>query len=50
MTEQRIMIVDDHEVVRLGLKDLLSHRTGFQVVAEARTAKEAIEKAASTCA
>ncbi len=45
MTEQRIMIVDDHEVVRLGLKDLLSHRTGFQVVAEARTAKEAIEKA-----
>jgi DNA-binding NarL/FixJ family response regulator len=45
MTEQRIMIVDDHEVVRLGLKDLLSHHTGFQVVAEARTAKEAIEKA-----
>ncbi|MBN1964971.1 MAG: response regulator transcription factor [Anaerolineae bacterium] len=45
MTEQRIMIVDDHEVVRLGLKNLLSHHADFEVVAEARTAKEAIEKA-----
>ncbi len=47
MTEQRqrIMIVDDHEVVRIGLKDLLSHRSNLEVVAEARTAKEAIEKA-----
>ncbi len=45
MADQRIMIVDDHEVVRLGLKNLLSHRPDFEVVAEARTAKEAIEKA-----
>lgn len=45
MSEQRIMIVDDHEVVRLGLKDLLTHKAGFEVVAEARTAKEAIDKA-----
>jgi two-component system response regulator DevR len=45
MSEQRIMIVDDHEVVRLGLKDLLTHKAGFEVIAEARTAKEAIEKA-----
>ncbi|MCZ7545331.1 MAG: response regulator transcription factor [Anaerolineae bacterium] len=45
MTPQRIMIVDDHEVVRLGLKTLLDHQPQFEVVAEARTAKEAIEKA-----
>ncbi len=42
---QRIMIVDDHEVVRLGLKTLLDHQPHFEVVAEASTAKEAIEKA-----
>lgn len=45
MSEQRIMIVDDHEVVRLGLRDLLTHKGGFDVIAEARTAKEAIDKA-----
>jgi DNA-binding NarL/FixJ family response regulator len=43
--QQRIMIVDDHEVVRLGLKTLLNHQPNFHVVAEARTAKEAIQKA-----
>ena len=38
-----ILLVDDHEVVRLGLKSLLEHNDQFQVVAEAGTAKEAIE-------
>lgn len=44
MTKQRILLVDDHEVVRLGLKALLEHHPQFEVVAEAGTAKEAIEQ------
>jgi DNA-binding NarL/FixJ family response regulator len=39
------MVVDDHEVVRLGLKGLLEHQSGWQVVAEAATADEAVERA-----
>lgn len=41
----RIIIVDDHEVVRLGLKSLLDRHPDFTVVDEASTAKEAIQKA-----
>ena len=44
MEKKDILLVDDHEVVRLGLKSLLEHNDQFQVVAEAGTAKEAIEK------
>jgi two-component system, NarL family, response regulator DevR len=42
---QRIMIVDDHEVVRLGLKALMESRPDMEVVAEATTAAEAVTKA-----
>ena len=41
----RIMVVDDHEVVRLGLNNLLSRQPGWQVVAEAGTVAEAIRLA-----
>ena len=41
----RIMIVDDHEVVRLGLRGLLERQPGWQVVAEASTADEAVDRA-----
>jgi DNA-binding NarL/FixJ family response regulator len=41
----RIMIVDDHEVVRLGLSNLLTRQPGWQVVAEAGTVAEAIRLA-----
>jgi two-component system, NarL family, response regulator DevR len=41
----RLLIVDDHEVVRQGLVALLDRRDGFQVVAEAGTVAEAIEQA-----
>ncbi len=44
MTKQRILLVDDHEVVRLGLKALLQHHPQFDVIGEAGTAREAIEK------
>ena len=39
------MVVDDHEVVRLGLKGLFERRSGWQVVAEAPTADEAVSRA-----
>ena len=41
----RLLIVDDHEVVRQGLVALLDRREGFQVVAEAGTVAEAISQA-----
>jgi two-component system response regulator DevR len=43
-TKQRILLVDDHEIVRLGLKALLERHPNFEVVAEAITAREAVEK------
>lgn len=42
MERKNILLVDDHEVVRLGLKSLLEHSEQFEVVAEAGTAKEAV--------
>ena len=41
----RILVVDDHEVVREGLVALLERRAGFSVVAAVGTAAEAIEAA-----
>jgi len=43
-TKQRIILVDDHEVVRVGLKSLLERHSQFEVVGEASSAREAIEK------
>jgi two-component system response regulator DevR len=42
----RLLVVDDHEVVRQGLVSLLDRRSGFEVVAQAGTAAEAIAAAA----
>lgn len=39
----RLLVVDDHEVVRQGLVALLDRRDRFQVVAEAGTVEEALE-------
>jgi two-component system response regulator DevR len=41
----RLMIVDDHEVVRMGLRAALDVEPDFTVVAEASNGQEAIEKA-----
>ncbi len=38
----RILLVDDHFVVRLGLADLLSTEPGFEVVGEASDGEEAV--------
>jgi two-component system, NarL family, response regulator DevR len=42
----RVLICDDHEVVREGLRTLLSRRQDLAVVGEAGTMQEAIETAA----
>jgi DNA-binding NarL/FixJ family response regulator len=44
----RILIADDHEVVRYGLRKVLQTQPGWDVVAEAVDGKEAINKAAAT--
>jgi DNA-binding NarL/FixJ family response regulator len=44
MARQRILLVDDHEVVREGLKAILDGHPNFEVVAEAATAHDAVEK------
>lgn len=46
MPKYRILLVDDHEVVRLGLKSLLDRHPQFEVVGEAGTAKESLEQVA----
>ena len=43
--KKRIIIVDDHEVVRLGLKSLLDQYPQYEVVAEADSAASAVEAA-----
>ncbi len=41
----RILVADDHQVVRTGLRILLESKTGWQVCAEAANGREAVEKA-----
>jgi len=41
----RILVADDHEVMRLGIKNLLETRPGWKVCAEASNGQEAIDKA-----
>lgn len=41
----RLLMVDDHEVLRLGLRTLFSEAGGFEVVGEAGTMAEALSKA-----
>ena len=44
----RILIADDHEVVRSGLRKILEAQAGWEVVAEAGDGKDAITKAIET--
>jgi two-component system response regulator NreC len=45
MNTVRLMLVDDHDVVRTGLKAYLNTQAGLEVVAEARSGSEAIDRA-----
>lgn len=45
MPSVRILIADDHALIRGGLRSLLAHEPGFQVVAEASNGLEAVEAA-----
>jgi two-component system response regulator DevR len=44
----RILLVDDHAVVRAGLRNLINDEPGLRVVAEAATCAEALNLAAGT--
>ena len=44
----RILIADDHDVVRRGLRAILESRPGWTVVAEASDGKQAIDQALQT--
>ena len=46
MRSLRILVADDHEVVRRGIKALLETQSGWEVIGEAADGKEAVEKAA----
>jgi DNA-binding NarL/FixJ family response regulator len=43
MTPLRIVVVDDHAVVRRGVRALLESQPGWEVAAEATTGREAVE-------
>jgi DNA-binding NarL/FixJ family response regulator len=45
MDELRILIADDHELIRRGVRDLLSTRSGWHVVGEACDGADAVRKA-----
>lgn len=45
MVRLSILLVDDHEVVRLGLRSLIERHAGFEVVGEAGTEHEAVQRA-----
>ena len=45
MSKIRLLLVDDHEVVRVGLRALLSRHPDFEVIDEASSGQEAVRKA-----
>jgi DNA-binding NarL/FixJ family response regulator len=45
MSNLRILVADDHDIIRRGLKALLSSRPGWVVCAEAATGREAVTMA-----
>ncbi len=45
MSTLKILIADDHDIVRKGLRVLIEERPGWVVCGEARSGREAVEKA-----
>lgn len=48
MNSLKILIADDHDIVRTGMKALMEDQAGWQVVAEAGTGRLAVDKAKAT--
>ena len=48
MTPIKIMLVDDHEIVRTGLRMMLEAEPDLEIVAEAESGEEALEKASTS--
>lgn len=46
MESLRLLVADDHQIVRTGVRSLLEAETGWQVVAEAADGREAVAKTA----
>ena len=46
MPRTRILIADDHEVVRRGIRTLIESRSAWEICGEAATGKEAVQKTA----
>ncbi|WP_163579718.1 response regulator, partial [Klebsiella pneumoniae] len=44
----RILIADDHEIVRQGVRAILSTRERWEIVAEAENGRDAVEQARVT--
>ena len=44
MSTLRLLVADDHEIVRKGLCALLQEQPGWEVAAEAKDGREAVEK------
>jgi len=45
MSTLKILIADDHDIVRKGLRMLIEEHPGWQICGEARSGREAVEKA-----
>ena len=45
MGNLRLLVADDHDVVRMGVRALLEEQPGWEVAAEAAHGREAVEKA-----
>jgi len=45
MKSLRILLADDHEMVRQGLRAVIEEQRGWEVCGEARTGREAVDKA-----
>jgi len=44
VTEVKILVADDHELVRRGVRALLESQPGWEVCAESSTGRDAVEK------
>src|SRR5690349_8651873 len=48
MTEIRVIIADDHEIVRQGVRNLVENEPGMEVCGEATCGRDIVEVAART--